>query len=648
MMNKSLVVVLTLGAVLCGVPVVKAQAPRAIPGRGAVLSSGWLDYRARTIAPVQLQNSGRIESLIRGGRLYLSLQDAVALALENNLDIELQRYGPAIADTDVLRTQGGGQARGVGLSVGETPAGIGGPNSPLLNAAAASFAFSSSVPANISDLAVVVSQQAGLSITGTIPQSSGPPVPVFDATLIGQLSGTHQTTPQSNPIIAGAATLISRIVLQNAGVQKGFSTGTQLSLAYTANSQETNSVRTSVNPFTTASLGLTLVQPLFRGYGIKMNRRFIRIANNNRKVSDLVFRQQVISTVSGVIRLYYDLVSLNEDVRVKEQTLALAQKLQADNEAQFKAGTLAEIEVVRAQAQVGAAREDLINSQALAREQELILKTVLTRRGTADPAVREARIATTDTVPPPGPEKPRPIQDLVAEAFKNRPDLAAAGLQIENSEISLEGSRNLLRPEVDIVATAQNSALAGQVNPLATTGGLLGSTAAPVFLGGFGLAIEQVLRRNYPTYGLGIQLSLPLRNRVAEADYARDQLQLRQSQIRRQQLENQVRLEVENAVIAVERTRAAYEAAVQTRKLQEQSLASEEKRYGAGISTTFLITQYQSFLAQARSTEVAARGACGKAQVALQRALGLTLEDNGVSVEEAYQGKVARAPAPPR
>jgi len=647
-MNKRLVLALTLGAVLCGTLVLNGQAPSAIPGHSAVLSSGWLDYRARTIAPVQLQNSGRIESLIRGGRLYLSLQDAVALALENNLDIESQRYGPAIADTDVLRTQGGGQVRGVALSVGETPAGIGGPNSPLLNAAAASFAFSSSVPANISDLAVVVSPQASLSITGTTPQSSGPPVPVFDATLIGQLSGTHQTTPQSNPIITGANTLISRIVLQNAGVQKGFSTGTQLSLAYTANSQETNSVRSSVNPFTTASLGLTLVQPLFRGYGIKMNRRFIRIANNNRKVSDLVFRQQVISTVSGVIRLYYDLVSLNEDVRVKEQTLALAQKLQADNEAQFKAGTLAEIEVVRAQAQVGAAREDLINSQALAREQELILKTVLTRRGTADPAVREARIATTDTVPPPEPEKPRPIQDLVAEAFKNRPDLAAAGLQIENSEISLEGSRNLLRPEVDLVATAQNSGLAGQVNPLATTGGVFGSTAAPVFLGGFGLAIEQTLRRNYPTYGLGIQLSLPLRNRVAEADYARDQLQLRQSQIRRQQLENQVRLEVENAVIAVERTRAAYEAAVQTRKLQEQSLASEEKRYGVGISTTFLITQYQSFLAQARSTEVAARGACGKAQVALQRALGLTLEDNGVSIEEAYQGKVARAPAPPR
>ena len=646
-MNKRLVLVLTLGAVLCGALVVNGQAPPAIPGHGAVLSSGWLDYRARTIPPVQFQNSGRIESLIRGGRLYLSLQDAVALTLENNLDIELQRYGPATANADLLRTRGGGQARGVGLLMQETPAGIGGPNSPLLNAAAGSFAFSSSVPANISDVAVVAPVQTSLSITGTTAQSNGSPIPVFDATLIGQLSGTHQTTPQTNPIITGASTLISRIILQSAAVQKGFSTGTQVSLAYTANSQEVNSVRSSVNPYTTASLGLTLVQPLFRGYGIKMNRRFIRIANNNRKVSDLVFRQQVISTVSGVIRLYYDLVSLNEDVRVKQQTLALAQKLRADNEAQFKAGTLAEIEVVRAQAQVGAAREDLINSQALAREQELILKTVLTRRGTADPAVREAGIVTTDTVPAPGPEKIRPIQDLVAEAFKNRPDLAAASLQIQNTEISLEGSRNLLRPEVDIVATAQNNGLAGQINPLATGGGVLASTAAPVFLGGFGLAIEQMLRRNYPTYGIGIQLSLPLRNRVAEADYARDQLQLRQSQIRRQQLENQVRLEVENAVIAVERTRAAYEAAVQTRKLQEQSLDSEEKRYAVGISTTFLITQYQSFLAQARSTEVAARGACGKAQVALQRALGLTLEESGVSIDEAYQGKVARAPAPP-
>jgi outer membrane protein TolC len=647
MMNKSVAVVLTLGALVCSALVLNGQAPPAVPGHGAGLSNGWLHYRARTIPPVQFQNSGRIESLIRSGQLYLSLQDAIALALENNLDIELQRYGPAIADADLLRTQGGGQPRGVGLSVGETPAGIGGPNSPLLNAAAGSFAFSSSVPANISDLAVVAPGQTSLSISGTTPQSSGPPVPVFDATLIGQFSGTHQTTPQTNPIITGATTLISRVVVQNAGVQKGFSTGTQVSLAYTANSQETNSVRSSVNPFTTASLGLTLVQPLLRGFGSAMNRRFIRVANNNRKVSDLVFRQQVISAVSGVIRLYYDLVSLNEDVRVKQQTLALAQKLQADNEAQFKAGTLAEIEVVRAQAQVGAAREDLINARALAREQELILKTVLTRRGTADPAVRETRIATTDTVPAPGPEKIRPIQDLVAEAFKNRPDLAAAGLQIQNSEISLEGSRNLLRPEVDIVATAQNNGLAGQVNPLATAGGVLGSTAAPVFLGGFGLAVEQLLRRNYPTYGVGIQLSLPLRNRVAEADYARDQLQLRQSQIRRQQLENQVRLEVENAVIALERTRAAYEAAVQTRSLQQQSLASEQKRYAVGISTTFLITQYQSFLAQARSTEVAARGAYGKAQAALQRALGLTLEENGVSIDEAYQGKVARPPVPP-
>jgi outer membrane protein TolC len=233
----------------------------------------------------------------------------------------------------------------------------------------------------------------------------------------------------------------------------------------------------------------------------------------------------------------------------------------------------------------------------------------------------------------------RPVQDLISEAFQNRPDLQAAALQIANAEISLQGSRNQLRPELDFVAILQNNGLAGQINPLSTTALL--APPPPDFLGGFGAALAQVLRRNFPTYGAGLQLTLPLRNRVAQADVVRDELQYRQTQIRRQQLENQVRLEVEDALISIERSRAAYEAAVQTRILQEQSIEAEQKRYGVGLSTTFLVIQYQNLVAQARSTEAVARGAYAKALAALDRAIGATLEAHAISIDEAYKGRLS-------
>jgi outer membrane protein len=596
-------------------------------------------YRPKTVAPVSFKNSSRIDGLLRDGTLQLSLRDAIALALENNLDLELQRLSPSIADSDVLRAKGGGTLRGVPLTVTSTPQGIGGPASPLLNSAPAGFTTSSTVAANLPNLSILGAAQNNLSITGGTPFSTGPAVPSFDPALVGQLSLQHQSSPQSNPFVTGTEVLQGRNALGSAGLIQGFSLGTQVSANFTSIGQRSNSARSLFNPFITSSLGLTVSQPLLRGFGARVNRRFLRIAKNDQKISDLVFRQQAIETIAGVIRLYYDYVSLTEDVAVKRQTQALAQKLYEDNKSQVEQGTLAPIELVRAQALVAGSRQDLANSEGFAREQELILKNVLTRRGTADPAISAARIVPSDTIPVPPTEAVRPVQDLVRTAFQNRPDLAGADLQLTNSQISLEGSHNQLLPDVDLVGTLQNNGLAGDVNPL-----MQGGTASPAYLGGLGTTLAQIARRNYPTYGIGIQLNLPLRNRVAEADAVRDQLQLRQSQIRRQQLENQVRLEVEDALISLERSRAAYEAAVQTRILQEQSLQAEQEKYAVGLSTTYLLVQYQSFLAQARSTEVAARGAYAKAKVALQRATGMTLDENGISVDDAYRGAAARTP----
>ncbi len=600
-------------------------------------------YLPARVPAISFENSPRLENLIRDGKLYLSLDDAIALALENNLDIELQRFSRAIAAADYVRATGGGALRGIPLSVNEIPAGVGGPASPILNLPATGAPFSSAVSTNLSELTSIVPSQSSAAITGSTPLSNGPPIPNFEPALVGQLNFQHQTAMQSNLSNTGTNVMSGRTSLGNFGFQKAFSTGALFNSGLNANSVSNNTINTVVNPFYASTAGVSLTQPLLRGFGASVNQRFIRVARNNQKVSDLVFKQQVISTVAGVIRLYFDLVTLQEDVQVKRQTLALVQKLYTDNKEKVDQGTLAPIELVRAQAQMASGRQDLANSEGFESQQELVLKNVLSRRGTADPLLREARIITTTAVEVPAREDLQPTDDLVATAYKNRPELEEGQLQLNNSDLALKGSRNALLPQLDLQFTAQHSGLAGQLNPLWNPGSWI---LDPGFFGGFGTSLGQIFSHNYPTYGVGIQLSLPLHNRVAEADYARDEIQLRQTEVRFQQLQNQIRLEVEAGLTALRRSRAAYDAAVEARKLQEQSLAIEMEKYDNGVSTTFLVMQYQSFLAQARSTEVSSRSVYIKAKTALERALGMTLDNHNISLDEAFRGQVSRPPSP--
>src|ERR1039457_2086648 len=606
-------------------------------------------YQPRFVPPVSFENSRRIESLLRAGKLYLSLQDAIALALENNLDIELERFAPGLAEFDTLRTRGGAVPRGISYSINELPQGIGGPASPLLNLPASGSTPTTSVPTTLTEVSAIVPAQTSSAITNlSLPFSTGPAIPIFDPAVVGSWSLQHTTTPETNTFIVGANSLTSQNELGSIGLQKGFGIGTQLSATFNGNRFDQNSNRNTINPYTNSSLGMSLDQPLLRGFGIGVNRRYIRIAKNGERVSGLLFQQQAIATVAGVIRLYTDLVSLNEDVQVKQETLALSERLYQDNKEKVDQGTLAPIELVRAQAQMAASRQDLANSQGFELQQELLMKTVLTRRGTADPLIREARIVTTTPIDVPATEDIRPIQDMLVDAFGNRPELEEARLQILNSELSMKGSKNALLPQVDIVASAQNNGLAGTLNPLATgtTGTGLTSPPNETFVGGFGSALAQIFRHNYPAYAVGIQLNLPIHNRVAEGDYVRDQMQFRQTQIRQVQLENQIRLEVEGALIALNRARAAYDAAVEARNLQELSLQIEMEKYANGILTTFLVQQYQSYVAQARSTEVSSRGTYAKAKAQLERATGWTLQGHNVSIDEAMHGRISTPPAP--
>jgi outer membrane protein len=610
---------------------------------GFVRNSILRPYEAKPVPPVDSQNSQRIFDLIRAGQLYLSLADAIALALENNLDLDVERYLPRIAQTDIGRAKGGGLLRGLSLLVTEPPPGIGGPNGPLLTTLTASPTPAPPVNTNLSDVALITQQQNDLAVTGALPLSSGPAIPQYDPAISGLLNWAHQSTPEFSPVLTGSSNwLVSNNFNGNVGWTQGFSPGTQLSMTFDNTRLTSNAARYTYNPILSSSLGFTITQPLLRGFGIELNRRYIHIAKNNQKIADLVFRQQVIDTVAGIARLYTDLVSLNEDLKVKRESLRLAERLYEDNQNKVQQGQQAPIEVTRAQAQVAASRQALVSAEGLVEQQELIVKTAITRGGLANPAIRAAHIIATDTVPAPETEAARPVEDLTAGAIRNRPDLAQAGIQVENSQISLKGSLNALRPQLDVVGTVQNGGLSGDINPVAAAL----TPGAAIYPGGYGAGLGQIFRNNFPSYGVGLQLTLPVRNRVAQADAVRDELQVRQSQVRRQQFEDQVRLEVADAYVAMQQARAAYEAAVQSRVLQEQSVDVEQATFDVGLATNYLVIQYQTYLAQARSTEVAAKGAYAKAKVALDRATASTLDVNQVSIQEAQNGRVARPSAP--
>jgi len=604
------------------------------PGFGAAApQSPAPDQPSATAAnpPAVSGESQRIRDLVRAGSLYLGLQDALALAIENNLDVELERFAVPQGDTELERAKGGGTNRGLTYTLQEAPVGVGGPLSPLVVAPASTNGPNgTSVPTNALELGVLGEPVDNYSLQGGVAQSSGTPIPVYDPSVSGQLNWLHQSTLETNPGAYGTSNLVQQGFIANAGIQQGFSTGTQAAFNFDNLHQSSNSSSSAYNPVSGASLGFTVTQPLLRGFGRSLNRRFIRIAGNERKISSLLFQQQLILTVYGVIRLYTDFVALYEDVNVKQETLRYASKLLADTQVQVDEGTLANVELTRAKAQVYSTEQDLINARGLLEEQEIILKSVLTRDAGA--TLRGTRIVPTDTLAIPDKDEVRPLQDQVADAVAHRPDLGQARLQVENSRIGLEGSRNATKPEVDLVGTMQNNGLAG-----AATGYLAG-TNLPL-IGGYGSALGQALARDYPTYGIGLQVTLPIHNRIAEADLARDELQVKQSQIRVRQLQNQASLEVEDALIAMRRARASYAAAVQARKFQQESLDAEQTRFEVGASTAFFVIQYESLLAQARSTEVAAKSSYVKARAALDRATGSILEAHNISVDAALKGQ---------
>ena len=599
----------------------------AMPERERPHATGLLFnwYSYRPVPDLQLDHTSKIASLIQNGVMRLSLQDAIELAIDNNLDVEIHRYDLAIGETDILRAKGGGATRGVNFVEGQVPTGVGGPGSPLLNAAAATVNPTNPTITNTFQLNQIQQVQTNLSLQGAVPFSTGPAIPLYDANLVGQL-GWVRRKPLLTSAGTGSGTGFNGNLdntLTNFSVVQGFSTGTQFQAGVNNSAEILTSTGSTANPyFAPPNAIFVLSQPLLRGFGPGVNRRYIRIANNDQKINRLIFRQQLIDIVSGITRLYYDLVSLREDVAVKQETLVAARKLYSDDQTQVQVGTLPPLELTRAQSLVSSSELDLVRSQGLVAQQETVLKSQLARRGSGDAMLKSVAIEPTDVINVPETEDLAPVDDLISQALAARPDLAQAVLQVTNGQITLEGSKNALRPEIDLFGSLQTRG---------TLGALSLSPAIPSPITNPANATSRV-------YEAGIQLTLPIRNRIAQADAERDTLQLRQMQARLQQLENQVRVEVENAHSAMQVARSAYVAAVNSRKYQEQVLQADRERLSVGATSNFFIVQDASYLAQARSTEVAARSTYIEARVALDRAIGTVLESNKIDLDEAIRG----------
>ncbi len=605
-----------------------------VPAAGGTgfLNSLSRPYRAPDVAPINLGNSNRLEALTKGGKIYLSLDDTIAIALENNLDIELSRYTPQIAQVDLLRARAGGLLRGVPTAVRQTA------NSALQVATGGTTERGS---------ANAITSGTTEASGGTVITQTGVAIPNLDPTLFFGGSMGHSSRPQANTVTTGATALLFDSRSFQTGYQQSFLTGTTASLGWNNSWVRSNNMRSDINPSWSPNINLQLTQRLLQGFGFAVNNRNIRVAQNNIRVSELTFKQQVMTTVAGVVNLYWDLVSFNEDLKVKVKAVEVAQKFYEDNKIQVEVGTLAPIEIVRAEARVAQAQQDLTNSETSLLQQETILKNALSRTGVASPTLAEARIVPIDTLAQPANGQVDKLAELVETALASRPDLEQTRIGVENAKIGINGSRSQLRPSLDINATFQNNSLSGDVNQVGSTPiNVLIRNADPYFVGGYGNALAQLFRRNFPDYSVGFQLNIPIRNRTAQADYVRDQISLRQQEVNAQRQINDIRVSVQNSLIAVIQAKARYQSALKERTLQERTLDAENKKYVLGASTTFQVVQTQRDMAQAQAGEVAALAAYSRARVQLDLTTATILSKYRVEIADAKAGKSSRPVQP--
>jgi outer membrane protein len=602
-------------------------------------------YIPKHVADPNLANTARIDQLMHDGKLYLSLNDAIALALENNLDIAIARYNLNIADTDVQRAKAGAQILGVNLGVVQnTPGGgVGGIGTQVGTGTGGTTLGAGGAGAG-----------AGGIVGSTAGGLFGPPITSFDPIITGTFQSDHASFVPTSPFqgtFQGTTTA-------NFQYLQGFHWGTNVSVGFNNSRVTSNSGFQSVSPALNSGFQFRLTQHLLQGFGFPANTRFIRIAKNNRELSDVAFRLQILTTVDQIENMYWDLVYAYENQRVKQESLAFSQKTLSDTQKQVEIGSLAPIEAVRAQSTVAADQQALTVAKTNLQLQQLVMKNALSRT-LHDPVLAKADVIPTSTMEVPETEQIQPTEDLVNEALHHRAELVEGRIQLNSQEQSNKALRSSLLPTLDAFAYYGGSGLGGSQNPRSVCQTpdqpfCASQTPDPALNQfpltpsiGYGSTLNQLVNSTAPDKGIGLQLNIPLRNRAAQAIQVRGEFEFRQAQMALQQTENRVSIEVRQAQFAVEQNQASVASARAAVDYARQSLEAEQKKYQFGTSTTTAVLQTRSALATSESTLMSAMAAYEKARVELDRAVGNLLDHAGISIDDAARGQVTRMPNAP-
>jgi outer membrane protein len=580
-------------------------------------------YKASKVPPAQLKNSDRIHSLIRAGKLYLTVQDVLALAIENNLDLEVDRYGPIAAEWQLERQQAGGPLRGV--TGGNT----------LINQATSGQGIAGSQLS--AGLAGGGGGGGGTGAGAAVVSQIGPITPNLDPVLQNATAYSHTTSPQANTIQSQTPALVDTRHIFDTFVQEGLLTGGFVQVSANESYLKENTPTDILNPSVAPVVQVFIRQNFLQGFGVGVNSRFIRVAKNNINVAQETFRSQLLNLVANVLNLYWDLVGGNEDVKARERSLAVAQKFYDDSKRQIELSALAKVDIYRAQAELSTRKQELAISQTTVHQQENLLKNAVSRNGLEDPLIDQIEVVPLDLIEVPEKDDLPALRELVARALAKRPDVALDKLNGENAEISAVGTASGILPTLQFTGALSATGLSGTANP--QPGGI---TADPYYVGGLGNALGQVFRDNFPNRRASLLFAGTFHNRVAQGDYGIDQLQLRQNELVSRRSQNQLVVDISNQVIALRQARSRYSAAVDTRVLDEQLLEKEQRKFSLGASTINDLVVVQRSLAAARAAEVGALGAYSRARVSLDQVLGETLEKNNVSVSGALEGRAGQ------
>jgi len=570
-----------------------------------------------------LANSARLDRLSRDGKLYLSLKDAIDLALENNLDLAIARYNLPIADTDILRTQAGGFFRGVNTGVvqGTPGGGVGG--------------FGTGAPGAGAGGTTGGAGGAGAGASGLVQSTlgAGTAVASYDASINANIGVEHQTTPLANLQVYNVPSLQLNTWQASLAYGQAFPTGTSISFQFNNSRQTANSPDTLLNPVLNSSFRFSIQQELLAGFGFGPNLRYLRIAKNDKKISNIAFKDQIVATVTQIENIYWDLVSAYEQTQVNEQSSAFARQTFDNAKKQLQLESIPEIEVLRAEAELSKRDQELTVARTSLQFQETLMKNAITK-SLDDPVLEAMPVVPTDRMQDAPMEAVPQIQDLISSALHGRTELAESDVDLANRRISRQAARNALLPSLALVGFWGSSGLAGPLNPLCTTC----TSTVPV---GFAGALQNAFNDSSPDYYVGLNLNIPIRNRVAKADQYRSELEYRQAELRMEQLKKQVRIEVRNAQYALEQTGARVQAARKARDLAKRTFEITQKEQDLGAGSSYQTLSAQRDLALAELDLVSAMTVFEKAKVELDRATGTTLEHNGIRLQDALSGTVS-------